>query len=81
MIQRTIILYKCFNQSFGERLIETDEFIPTPERALELFKKELKSTPLGKQSPELIEKYSIVEEKPLVLFGVILDDEKTLKSI
>ena len=80
MIQRTIILFKCFNKDWGEMYIETDESFPTPERALEIYKNALKETPLGKEHPSWIEE-STVEEKPMVIFNVILDEKKTLKSI
>lgn len=80
MIQRTLILFKCFNKDWGEMYVETDEPFPTPERALEIYKNALAQTPLGKEHPSWI-KESTVEEKPMVIFNVILDEEKTLKSI
>jgi len=80
MIQRTLILFKCSNKDWGEMYIETDEHFPTSERALEIYKNALKETPLGKEHPNWIEN-STVEETPMVIFNVILDEEKTLKSI
>lgn len=80
MIQRTLILFKCCNKDWGEMYIETDEPFPTSERALEIYKNALAQTPLGKEHPNWIEN-STVEETPMVIFGVVLDEEKTLKSI
>ena len=80
MLQRTLILFKCCNKNWGEMYVETDESFPTSKRALEIYKNVLKETPLGKEHPSWIEE-STVEEKPMVIFNVILDEEKTLKSI
>ena len=80
MLNRTLILFKCSNKDWGEMFVETDESFPTSKRALEIYKNFLKETPLGKEHPNWIEN-STVEETPMVIFGVILDEEKTLKSI
>ena len=80
MIPTTLILYKCNNPHWGEMRIETDEHIPTPERALEIYKSFLAETPLGKSHPSWIDE-STVEERPEVVSGVILNEDKVMRLI
>lgn len=80
MTTTTLILFKCENPDFGTRYIQTDETYPTPERALEIFKNELKNTTKGKESPNLIENSSVNDE-PLILDGVVLNEERIMRLI
>lgn len=80
MTPTTLIMYVCSNPDWPSLQVETEELLPTPERALEIYKEYLKETPQGKDHPDWIER-STVDRKPVIISGVMLCEEKVLKLI